>query len=33
VRIPHSDAIDSLNLAVAAAIGAYAFVHGTDKEE
>lgn len=27
VRIPHSDAIDSLNLAIAAAIGAYAFVH------
>jgi len=27
VRIPHSGAIDSLNLAVAAAIGAYAFVH------
>jgi RNA methyltransferase, TrmH family len=34
VRIPHSDAIDSLNLAVAAAIGAYAFAHGaTGKEE
>lgn len=33
VRIPHSDAIDSLNLAVAAAIGAYAFVHAKDKEE
>jgi rRNA methylases len=27
VRIPHSDAIDSLNLAVAAAIGAYFFVN------
>lgn len=25
VRIPHSEAIDSLNLAVAVAIGAYAF--------
>ena len=25
VRIPHSDAIDSLNLSVAAAIGMYAF--------
>jgi len=33
VRIPHSSAIDSLNLAVAAAIGAYAFVHATNKEE
>ena len=33
VRIPHSDAIDSLNLAVAAAIGAYAFVHATGREE
>ncbi|MCE5342386.1 MAG: TrmH family RNA methyltransferase [Eubacteriales bacterium] len=33
VRIPHSDAIDSLNLAVATAIGAYAFVQGTSKEE
>jgi len=33
VRIPHSDAIDSLNLAVAAAIGAYAFVHATDRED
>ncbi len=30
VRIPHSDAIDSLNLAVAVAIGAYAFVHGKE---
>ncbi len=27
VRIPHSNAIDSLNLAVAVAIGAYGFVH------
>lgn len=27
VRIPHSDEIDSLNLAVAAAIGAYVFVN------
>ncbi len=33
VRIPHSDAIDSLNLAVAAAIGAYAFVHAKDGED
>lgn len=33
VRIPHSDAIDSLNLAVAAAIGAYAFVHAKGREE
>ena len=33
VRIPHGDAIDSLNLAVAAAIGAYAFAHAKDKEE
>ncbi len=33
VRIPHSDAIDSLNLAVAAAIGAYAFVHGATGKE
>jgi len=33
VRIPHSDRIDSLNLAVAAAIGAYAFTHAMDKEE
>ena len=32
VRIPHSAAIDSLNLAVAAAIGAYAFVQATRKE-
>ena len=32
VRIPHSDRIDSLNLAVAAAIGAYAFTHATDQE-
>ena len=32
VRIPHSDAIDSLNLAVAAAIGAYAFAHAKDEE-
>ena len=29
VRIPHSGDIDSLNLAVAAAIGAYAFVQAT----
>ncbi len=33
VRIPHSDAIDSLNLAVAVAIGAYSFVHGKEKEQ
>lgn len=33
VRIPHSDAIDSLNLAVAAAIGAYAFVHATGRKD
>ena len=33
VRIPHSTAIDSLNLAVAAAIGAYAFVQATNREE
>jgi len=33
VRIPHSNAIDSLNLAIAAAIGAYAFVHAKNKEE
>lgn len=33
VRIPHSDAIDSLNLAVAVAIGAYAFVRANPKEE
>jgi len=32
VRIPHSDAIDSLNLAVAVAIGAYAFAHGSREE-
>ena len=32
VRIPHSDAIDSLNLAVAVAIGAYAFAHANPKE-
>lgn len=32
VRIPHSDAIDSLNLAVAAGIGAYAFAQATAKE-
>ena len=31
VRIPHSNDIDSLNLSIAAAIGAYAFVHA--KEE
>ena len=30
VRIPHSDAIDSLNLAIATAIGAYAFVHAKE---
>lgn len=29
VRIPHSPAIDSLNLAIAVAIGAYGFVHGS----
>ncbi|MBR1558843.1 MAG: TrmH family RNA methyltransferase [Clostridia bacterium] len=28
VRIPQSDAIDSLNLAVAVSVGAYAFLHG-----
>ena len=33
VRIPHSDAIDSLNLAVAVAIGAYAFTHGKGEDE
>lgn len=33
VRIPHSQAIDSLNLAVAVAIGVYSFIHGKDKEE
>ena len=27
VRIPHNDKIDSLNLSIAAGIGAYAFVH------
>lgn len=27
VRIPHNDQIDSLNLSIAAGIGAYAFVH------
>jgi len=32
VRIPHSEAIDSLNLAVAVAIGAYAFIHGSKEE-
>ena len=32
VRIPHSDAIDSLNVAVAAAIGAYAFVHAKQED-
>ncbi len=32
VRIPHSQAIDSLNLAVAVAIGAYAFAQGNPKE-
>lgn len=32
VRIPHSDAIDSLNLAVAAAIGAYAFAHASNRK-
>ncbi len=30
VRIPHSSEIDSLNLAVAVAIGAYAFVHARE---
>lgn len=29
VRIPHSAAIDSLNLAIAVAIGAYGFIHGS----
>lgn len=33
VRIPHSDRIDSLNLAVAAAIGAYAFTHAMDQDQ
>ena len=33
VRIPHSDAIDSLNLAIAAAIGAYAFVHANNRKD
>ncbi|HNW86663.1 MAG TPA: TrmH family RNA methyltransferase [Candidatus Limiplasma sp.] len=33
VRIPHSNAIDSLNLAVAAAIGAYGFMQATNREE
>lgn len=32
VRIPHSDAIDSLNLSIAVGIGAYAFAH-TGKDE
>lgn len=30
VRIPHSNAIDSLNLAMAAGIGTYAFVHAKE---
>lgn len=30
VRIEHSDAIDSLNLSVAVAVGAYAFLHPCD---
>lgn len=29
VRIPHSAAIDSLNLAIAVAIGSYGFIHGS----
>lgn len=33
VRIPHADAIDSLNLAVAVAIGAYAFTRGSRIQE
>lgn len=33
VRIPHSDRIDSLNLAVAVAVGAYAFVHAEGERE
>ena len=33
VRIPHSDAIDSLNLAVAVGLGAYAFIHAENKED
>jgi len=32
VRIPHSNAIDSLNLAVAVALGVYAFIHGSGEE-
>ena len=30
VRIPHNDKIDSLNLSIAAGIGAYAFVHAAE---
>ncbi len=33
VRIPHSDRIDSLNLAIAVAVGAYAFVHAEGENE
>ena len=33
VRIPHNDLIDSLNLSVAVAIGAYHFLNASDKEE
>ena len=32
VRIPHSEAIDSLNLAVAVAVGTYMFIHGGKEE-
>ena len=31
VRIPQSDAIDSLNLAVAVSVGSYVFMHGGDE--
>jgi len=33
VRIPQSDQVDSLNLAIAAAVGAYAFAHRTEEEK
>ena len=33
VRIPQTDRVDSLNLAVAVAVGAYAFSSATNKEE
>ena len=33
VRIPHNDLIDSLNLSVAVAIGAYHFLNASAKEE